>query len=63
MPETKVQKTLQHWQQDTDLAGIRDAAALVNLPADEQQACTRLWADVAALQKKAETSTKQEAKP
>ncbi len=42
-----------HWQQDTDLAGIRDAAALAKLPADEQKACTQLWADVAALLKKA----------
>ena len=37
----------------TDLAGIRDAPALANLPADEQKAFTQLWADVAALLKKA----------
>ncbi len=37
----------------TDLAGIRDAPALANLPADEQNAFTQLWADVAALLKKA----------
>ena len=37
----------------TDLAGIRDAAALANLPADEQKAFTQLWAGVAALLKKA----------
>jgi len=41
------------WQKVTDLAGIRDAAALANLPADEQKAFTQLWADVAALLKKA----------
>jgi hypothetical protein len=51
-------KTLSHWQQDTDLAGIRDAAALARLPADEQKAFTQLWADVAALLKKAEDMTK-----
>jgi tetratricopeptide (TPR) repeat protein len=45
---------LSHWQQDTDLAGIRDAAALAKLPADEQKAFTQLWADVAALLNKAE---------
>ena len=54
----EVQKTLRHWQQDTDLAGIRDAAALAKLPADEQKACTQLWADVAALLKKAEEKPK-----
>ena len=37
-----------HWRKDTDLAGIRDAAALAKLPADEQNAVTQLWAEVAA---------------
>jgi hypothetical protein len=50
------QETLRHWQQDSDLAGIRDTAALVKLPAEERAACAKLWADVAALLKKAETS-------
>ena len=49
----EVQQTMRHWQKDTDLAGIRDAAALAKLPADEQKAFTQLWADVAALLKKA----------
>ena len=53
-----VQQTLFHWQQDTDLAGIRDAASLSKLPPDEQQACTQLWADVAALLKKREEKPK-----
>jgi len=47
-------QALQHWQQDSDLAGIRDKEALAKLPAEEQEACTQLWADVAALLKKAE---------
>ena len=38
---------MNHWQQDTDLAGIRDKAALAKLPAEEQKAFTQLWADVA----------------
>jgi len=46
---TSVQQTLKHWQQDSDLAGIRDAAALAKLPAQERTACQKLWADVAAL--------------
>ena len=51
-------KTLRHWHQDNDLAGIRDAAALAKLPADEQKAFNQLWADVAALLKKAEAKPK-----
>jgi WD40 repeat protein len=53
-----VQKTLKHWQQDPDLAGVRDAAALAKLPANERAAFTALWADVAALVKKAEEKAK-----
>jgi hypothetical protein len=44
-----VQRMLSHWQKDTDLAGIRDTAALAKLPGEEQKACTQLWADVAAV--------------
>ncbi len=47
---------MRHWQQDTDLAGIRDKAALDKLPAEERQAFTQLWADVAALLQKAQTT-------
>ncbi len=46
-------KTLSHWKQDTDLAGIRDAAALAKLPAEEQKAWRALWADVDSLLKRA----------
>jgi thiol-disulfide isomerase/thioredoxin len=45
---------LRRWQEDRDLAGIRDAAALTKLPAEERAACTQLWADVAALVQKAQ---------
>jgi tetratricopeptide (TPR) repeat protein/serine/threonine protein kinase len=44
----------QHWQSDTDLAGVRDAAALQKLPAEELEAWRQLWADVAQLLKKAD---------
>jgi tetratricopeptide (TPR) repeat protein len=43
---------LKHWQGDTDLAGVRDPKARATLPADEQEACQKLWADVDALLKK-----------
>jgi tetratricopeptide (TPR) repeat protein len=45
--------TLRHWQQDPDLASLRDAAALAKLPPEERAVCAKLWADVAALLKKA----------
>jgi serine/threonine-protein kinase len=53
-----VQQALRYWQKDTDLAGLRDAAALANLRAEERAACEKLWADVAALLKKAGEETK-----
>jgi hypothetical protein len=40
-----MQQTLRHWQQDTDFAGVRDAA-LANLPEAERQPWQQLWADV-----------------
>jgi hypothetical protein len=55
---TAAQKALRHWQQDRDLAGIRDAAALAKLPAEERAAYRKLWSDVAALLQKAEEKTK-----
>jgi tetratricopeptide (TPR) repeat protein len=48
-----VQRTLRHWQRDPDLAGIRDAAWIANLPTEELRACRQLWADVTALLQRA----------
>jgi tetratricopeptide (TPR) repeat protein/tRNA A-37 threonylcarbamoyl transferase component Bud32 len=48
------QFVLRFWQQDADLAGLRDKAALARLPAEEQKACIQLWADVATLLEKTE---------
>jgi serine/threonine-protein kinase len=44
-------QTLQHWQADPDLAGVRDRDALAKLPADERRALEALWKDVDALLK------------
>jgi serine/threonine-protein kinase len=55
-----VQKQMRHWQKDADLGGIRDQAALAKLPAEERKAFAQLWADVAALLKKAEAPAKEE---
>jgi serine/threonine-protein kinase len=49
----QVRQMLAHWQRDPDLAGLRDAAELAKLPADEQAAWRKLWADVEALLKRA----------
>jgi hypothetical protein len=49
-----VQARMRVWQNDADLAGLRDPAAVARLPADEQEACKKLWADVAMLLHKAQ---------
>jgi serine/threonine-protein kinase len=43
-----VRQTLQHWQADPDLAGVRDAEELAKLPAAERAAWRALWADIDA---------------
>ncbi len=53
-----IARTLKRWQQDSDLAGIRDAAALAKLTVDEQKAFTQLWANVESVLKKAEGKPK-----
>jgi serine/threonine protein kinase/formylglycine-generating enzyme required for sulfatase activity len=46
-PRVFIARTLWQWQQERDLAGIRDQAALAPLPPEEQEACTQLWAEIA----------------
>jgi hypothetical protein len=58
-----VTQTLAHWQQDTDLAGIRDVEALAKLPDGERQALGELWADVAKLRQKAEARQDERVEP
>jgi hypothetical protein len=45
---------MRRWQQDADLAALLDEPALAKLPEEEQKVFTQLWADVAALLRKAE---------
>ena len=52
-----VTQQFQHWRVDTDLAGIRDEAAIKALPDDEQKACRALWAEVEAVLAKARAGT------
>jgi hypothetical protein len=42
---------MRHWQQDADLASVRDPQALDRLPNDERHQWRQLWQDVAALLK------------
>jgi tetratricopeptide (TPR) repeat protein len=49
-------KMLQHWQSNTDLAGVRDAPGLQKLSAEEQEAWRQQWADVAQLHKKTDNA-------
>jgi tetratricopeptide (TPR) repeat protein len=43
------QRTLRHWQQAPDLAGVRDKQALAKLAAEERAEWEKLWAEVADL--------------
>ncbi len=43
----RARQALRHWQEDKDLAGVRGAAALAALPADEGTAWRALWSSVA----------------
>jgi tetratricopeptide (TPR) repeat protein len=47
-----VAPALRHWQQDADLAGLRDKDALAKLPEAERNLWQKLWADVDALLKR-----------
>ena len=49
---------LRHWQQDSDLATVRDAESLAKLPDAERKEWEALWAEVESLRKRA-----QERKP
>ncbi len=54
-PQAKafIAQTLEHWQVDTDLAGLRGDKALNALPEAERAAWRTLWASVQALLEKA----------
>jgi tetratricopeptide (TPR) repeat protein/tRNA A-37 threonylcarbamoyl transferase component Bud32 len=52
-----VPQKMRHWQQDADLAGIRDAAALAKLPDAERKQWQALWNDVHELLERAQGKT------
>jgi serine/threonine protein kinase/Flp pilus assembly protein TadD len=53
-----VRQRLQGWKSDFDLAGLRIQEAVAKLPAEEQEACRKLWAEVETLLQKARETTK-----
>jgi tetratricopeptide (TPR) repeat protein len=56
-----LRQTLQHWQQDTDFAGLR-GDALARLPQAEQQPWQKLWADVEQTLRKVTTKDTKDTK-
>lgn len=42
-------KTLRHWQEDSDLAGVRGKDVLARLPVEERMQWDRFWSEVDAL--------------
>jgi serine/threonine protein kinase/Flp pilus assembly protein TadD len=48
-----VLKTMQHWQQDKDFAGVRGPEALAKLPEAERNDWQKLWAEVDQLRQEA----------
>jgi hypothetical protein len=49
---------MRHWLKDVDFQGVRGKEALSKLPEAERAAWQQLWAEVAALLKKASTPPK-----
>jgi tetratricopeptide (TPR) repeat protein len=54
-----VQRQMEHWQKNADLAGIREEVAIANLPRAEREACRKLWTDVAGLSKRMKPVAKE----
>jgi hypothetical protein len=65
----EMQKMLESWQRESDLAGVRGAAALAKLPEAERENWRGFWADVEKTLVKAREKTpskeqgKQKPKP
>jgi tetratricopeptide (TPR) repeat protein len=56
-------KQMQHWQRDTDFAGLRDRQALAQLPDAERPAWQQLWADMADTLARAQVNASPGKKP
>jgi serine/threonine protein kinase/Flp pilus assembly protein TadD len=47
-----IREKMRYWQNDKDFAGVRDEAALANLPDPERKSWLKLWQDVEDLRKR-----------
>jgi tetratricopeptide (TPR) repeat protein/serine/threonine protein kinase len=54
---------LRSWQGNPNLAGLRDSAAMDQLPAAEQEACNQLWSEVQALATRAQVASPADYSP
>jgi hypothetical protein len=63
-PEARaaVREQMQHWQTDTDLAGVRGPEALAKLPEGERRDWQKLWSDLADMLKRAQEKSAPEKK-
>jgi serine/threonine-protein kinase len=48
-----VTQTMEHWQSDPDLAGVREEAELAKLPEPEREAWRKVWGEAAGVLKSA----------
>src|SRR5262249_6160003 len=55
LPADQILGVVRRWQQDPNLARVRDEPEAKTLPETEQAEGRKFWADVAALQNRAET--------
>jgi serine/threonine-protein kinase len=51
-----VRQKMQHWQTDSDLAGLREPGALAAMSPDERKECLALWQEVAAVLGRVQTT-------
>ncbi len=54
----EVRQRMRRWKEDVNLAGLRGKEAIAKLPEAEREGWQSLWADVAALLKKAQAKPK-----
>jgi serine/threonine-protein kinase len=58
VPPASRASVMRRWQQDPDLAAVRDPDALAQLPEGERKACEALWAEVQALVDRAQKNAR-----
>ncbi len=57
-----IAQRMQHWQKDSDFAGVRDGDALSRLPEAERHDWQQLWREVDTLRKRAQSAASPDRK-